>query len=82
MLAKNNIVKLAEKLRRHAPDAKFVDGYLSSRSFLANVWEVEQKIDSQGLKREGFGKFNLGNVTTVNNLSQFAKYSRLQWHLL
>ena len=82
MLAKNNIKKLTEKLRRFAPNTKYVDAYLSSRNLLANVWEVEQKIDSQGLKREGFGKFNLGNVTTVNNLSQFTKYSRLQWHLL
>ncbi len=82
MLAKDNIIKLAEKLRRFAPNVKYVDGYLTSRNFLANVWEVEQRTDSQGLKRESFGKFNLGNVTTVNNLSQFTKYARLQWHLL
>ena len=82
MLAKDNIKKLIEKLCRFAPDVKYVDDYLPNRTLLANVWEVEQKIDSQGLKREGVGKFNLGNVTTVNNLSQFTKYSRLQWHLL
>lgn len=82
LLAKDNIKKLGSKLREIAPNAKYADGYLLSRSVLANVWEVEQKRDSQGLKRESFGKFNLGNVTTVNNLSQFTKYSRLQWHLL
>ena len=82
MLAKDNIVKLVEKLRRFAPNAKYVDSYLPNHNLLANVWEVEQKTDSQGLRRQGFGKFNLGNVTTVNNLSQFTKYSRLQWHLL
>jgi hypothetical protein len=82
LLAKDNIKKLIEKLRRFAPDVKFVDDYLLNRSLLANVWEVEQKTDSQGLKRESFGRFNLGNVTTVNNTSQFTKYSRLQWHLL
>ena len=82
ILAKDNIIKLTEKLRRFAPAAKFIDGYLASRNLLANVWEVKQTTDSQGLKREGFGKFNLGNVTTINNLSQFTKYSRLQWHLL
>lgn len=82
MLAKDNIKKLIEKLCRFAPDVKYVDDYLPNRTLLANVWEVEQKIDSQGLKREGVGKFNLENVTTVNNLSQFTKYSRLQWHLL
>lgn len=80
--AKDNIKKLAEKLRRFAPNAKFVDDYLSNRNLLANVWEVEQKTASQGLKRESFGRFNLGNLTTVNNTAQFTKYSRLQWHLL
>lgn len=82
LLAKDNIKKLTETLRRFAPDAKFVDDYVQNRSLLADVWNVEQKTDSRGLKREGFGKFNLGNITTVNNLSQFTKYSRLQWHLL
>ena len=82
LLAKDNIIKLADKLRGFAPNAKYIDGYVASRNLLATVWEVEQKTDSQGLKREGFGKFNLGNVTTVNNLSQFTKYSRLQWQLL
>lgn len=82
LLAKDNTKKLVEKLRRFSPGAKFVDDYLPNRSLLANVWEVEQKTDSQGLKRESFGRFNLGNVTTVNNTSQFTKYSRLQWHLL
>jgi hypothetical protein len=82
MLAKDNIVKLAEKLCRSAPNAKFADGYVASRNLLAHVWDVEQKLDSQGLKRKGFGKFNMGNVTTISNLSQFTKYSRLQWHLL
>lgn len=82
ILAKDNIKKLADKLRAVAPEAKYVDDYASNRTALATIWEVEQRTDSQGLKREGFGKFNLGNVTTVNNLSQFTKYSRLQWHLL
>jgi hypothetical protein len=82
ILAKDNIKKIAVKLREVAPEAKFIEDYVPNRSVLANVWEVEQRTDSQGLKREGFGKFNMGNVTTVNNLSQFTKYSRLQWHLL
>lgn len=82
ILAKDNIKKLAGKLREAAPAAKYIDDYAPNRSVLADVWEVEQRTDSQGLKREGFGKFNLGNVTTVNNLAQFTKYSRLQWHLL
>jgi hypothetical protein len=82
ILAVKNLKKLAQKLVATAPDAKFVDDYLQVRESLGNVWEVEERTDSQGMKREGFGKFNLGNVTTINNLSQFTKYSRLQWQLL
>ena len=82
ILAVKNLKKLAQKLVATAPDAKFVDDYLQVRKSLGNVWEVEERTDSQCMKREGFGKFNLGNVTTINNLSQFTKYSRLQWQLL
>ncbi len=82
IVATKNLKKLAQKLREVAPDAQFVDDYLQIREILGTVWEVEERIDSQGLKREGFGKFNLGNVTTINNLSQFTKYSRLQRQLL
>ena len=80
--AKNNLKKLAEKLRQMAPNAEFVDDYRRVRDCLATVWEVAQKTASQGLKRGGIGKFNLENVTTVNNLSQFTKYSRLRRSLL
>lgn len=82
ILAAENLKKLAEKLRRAAPKAKFVDDYRHARESLGNVWRVEEKTDPQGLKREGFGKFNLENTTTINNSSQFTKYSRLQRHLL
>ncbi|MCY7376040.1 MAG: hypothetical protein LH472_08730 [Pyrinomonadaceae bacterium] len=82
ILAKDNIKKLAEKLKLFAPNGKFIDDYLQVREFLANVWELDQKSDSQGLKREGFVKFNLGNVTTVNNASQLTRYSRLHRNLL
>ncbi|HEY0429963.1 MAG TPA: hypothetical protein VGC76_19420 [Pyrinomonadaceae bacterium] len=82
ILAKDNLKKLARKLSEIAPNAKLNEDYLQVRENLGAVWTVEEKIDSQGLKREGFGRFNLGNITTVNNLAQFNKYSRLQWHLL
>ena len=82
ILAAKNLKKLAQKLCEVAPGAKFVDDYLQARESLGNVWRVEERIDSQGMKREGFGKFHLGNVTTIDNLSQFTKYSRLQRHLL
>ncbi len=82
ILAAKNLKKLAQKLVEAALNAKIVDDYLQVRESLGNVWQVEERTDSQGMKREGFGKFNLGNVTTINNLSQFTKYSRLQWQLL
>lgn len=82
ILAKDNIVKLAAKLRNYAPHAEYADDYLQVRECLGTVWEVNQKTESQGLKRGGIGKFNLGNLTTVNNLTQFTKYSRLRRNLL
>jgi hypothetical protein len=82
MLAAENLKALSEKLKQFAPDAAFIDDYLEARAVLGSVWQTEERRDSKGLVREKFGKFNLGNVTTVSNLTQFTKYSRLQWHLL
>ena len=82
MLASENLKKLAEKFLEVAPNARVVADYLSNRELLGDVWEVEQKNESSGWKRESFGKFNLENVTTVSNLTQFTKYSRLQRELV
>lgn len=81
LLAVENIKKLAAELSNRAPEAETIENYLQVRPLLGNVWQVEERIDSQGLKRQSFGSFNLGNVTTVNNSAQFTKYSRLQRHL-
>ncbi len=82
ILANENLKSLVGKFVRVAPDVKVINDYLKIREFLAKIWIVEQKTGSQGFKREGFRKFNLENVTTVSNLLQFTKYSRLQRHLL
>ncbi|HEX8250159.1 MAG TPA: hypothetical protein VF599_18440 [Pyrinomonadaceae bacterium] len=82
ILARENMRKLADKLRAFALKAKFVGDYLQVRDVLGKVWEVEEKRDSRGLQRKGFGRLDFGNVTTINNLAQFTKYSRLQRHLL
>jgi hypothetical protein len=82
ILAKDNLKKLAQKLDEVAPDAKLIEDYLQIRENLTNIWEVEERTDSQGLKKGNFGRYNLGSMTTVNNSAQFTKYSRLQWHLL
>lgn len=81
ILAVENMKKLIKKLQDFAADAKLVDDYLEARENLAAIWAIDQRTDSLGLTRESFGRFNLGNVTTTNNLVQFTKYSRLQWHL-
>lgn len=80
LLAAENIKRLVAELSRRAPNAKIVDDYLKIRAPLGAVWQVEERTDTQGLKRASFGSFNLGNVTTINNSAQFTKYSRLQRH--
>jgi hypothetical protein len=77
LLAAENIQRLAKKLKAVAPDAKLIEDYQQIRPVLGNVWEIAERKDSKGLVRESFGKFNLGNVTTVSNLEQFTKYSRM-----
>lgn len=77
MLASQNIKLLIEKLNRFATNAKISDDYLKVREFLGEIWEVEHRKDSLGLKRHGFGKFDFSNLATSNNLGQFTKYSRL-----
>lgn len=82
MLAAENMKRLAARLQEFAPHAKTVDDYLSLREILGDVWEVEQRKDSLGLKRHSFGKFDFANVASSSNLQQFTKYSRLQWQIL
>lgn len=82
MLAGQNMWALISRLREFAPGAKLADSYLADKGPLGHVWETEQRKDSQGLRRSGFGKTDFGKVASTNNLGQFTKYSRLQWHLL
>lgn len=82
ILAAKNIKLLIAKLKEFAQNAKVSDDYLNVREFLGEIWEVEHRKDSQGLKRHGFAKFDLSNLATSSNLGQFTKYSRLQRNLL
>lgn len=81
MLAIENMKGLIAKLGEFAPRAKFVDDYLQIRPCLTQIWEVEESSDSRGMKRQSFGSYKRLNVVTTNNLTQFTKYSRLQWYL-
>lgn len=82
ILARENVRKLAQKLKEFAPAAKFVDDYLKVRALLGNVWETEQNTGKTDVKRKSFGKFSRQNTVIINNQAQFTKYSRLQWQLL
>lgn len=82
MLATENMKRLAVKLQEFSQNAQTIKDYLSVREILGNVWELESRKDSLGLKRHSFGKFDFSNVSSSNNLQQFTKYSRLQWQIL
>ncbi len=82
LLAAENLRALMRFLKERSPNAKLVDNYSAVRQSLGSVWEVESRKDSKGLQRAGFGKTGFGTVASTNNLNQFTKYSRLQWHLL
>jgi hypothetical protein len=82
LLAAENIKILPEVLREISRNAKFSDDYPAVRQALGQVWETEETKDSKGLKGNAFGSFQLENVTTISNLQQFTKYSRLQFQLL
>ncbi|HEV7645897.1 MAG TPA: hypothetical protein VGO50_18300 [Pyrinomonadaceae bacterium] len=82
MLAVENIKKLAVFIKEHAPQTAVDDGYIKLRGALGQVWENEHKMASHKWERESMGKFHFDNVTAVNNITQFTRYSRLQWRLL
>lgn len=82
MLAAHNIKILVEKLKEFAAHAEIADDYLQIRELLGEIWEVEHRTDSQGIKRHSFGKFDLTNLATSSNKNQFTKYSRLRRNLL
>lgn len=82
ILARENIRALAVSLKEFAPNARLDKDYHEIKDLLNDVWEIEQRKDSKGLRRHNFGKLGMGHIESRNNLKQFTKYSRLQWHLL
>jgi hypothetical protein len=82
MLAVENIKRLAVLIKERSAGAMVDDSYLKLRGTLGKVWENEQKMASHKWERESMGKFHFDNVTAVNNVTQFTRYSRLQWRLL
>jgi hypothetical protein len=82
MLAVENIKRLITLLRERAPNVRFDDNYIKLRAALGRVWENEEKMASHKWEREGMGKFQFSNVTVVDNVTQFTRYSRLQKRLV
>jgi hypothetical protein len=82
LLATENIKILQQVLHEIGEKVKLNDDYKQVRHALGQVWETEETKDSKGLKASSFGHFNVENITTINNLQQFTKYSRLQLQLL
>ncbi len=82
LFAKDNMPKLAEKLRSSSLDSKFNNDYLKLREEIGKVWGVSERSESGGLQRKGMLGVKRTNITTISNLSQFTRFSRLQWHNL
>lgn len=82
LVATENIKTLLNRLKIFFPQANYIDDYAKIRHLLGEIWLVEETKNSLGLKSGSFGSYNFENITTINNLEQFTKYSRLQWYLL
>lgn len=81
-LARENMMRLAEKLKSVLPNAKYDNDYLKIRAELGKIWEVEAVNNAGGVGRKSFGKYRRTNTLTVSNESQFTRYSRLQKRIL
>lgn len=82
LLAVENIKRLASLLREFSPSARFVSDYGTARAALEQVWPADERRDTKGVQRGGFGKVDIASTLSNSNLRQFNKFSRLQWHLL
>ncbi|MGB9180705.1 MAG: hypothetical protein WCB68_15850 [Pyrinomonadaceae bacterium] len=81
ILAAENFTKLTEELRALAPAAEYDDFYWQARHALASVWPFDQRTQSSGVRRKGIARYNVAEVTTSDNETQFTRYSRLRQYL-
>lgn len=78
LLANENFEILVDEFKQRAPNASFDGNYKIIRALLTQVWEMDERRDSTGLQHAGVGRVNLGSTLTINNQSQFNRYSRLR----
>jgi hypothetical protein len=81
LLVGENISRLLQLFREHAPHAEYDDSFNSVRKSLEAVWPSEQQNQSTGWRRERPGKYSLGSVSELNNEVQFSRYSWLRYNL-
>lgn len=82
ILATENFRRLVGALEQFSPRVILVNDYPRVRPLLDGVWKIESRKDPQGLRRAGFARKEFGSVASTSNITQFTKFSRLQWHLL
>jgi len=78
LIASENLYRLLELVRQHAPHAAYDDSYKSSRQLLESVWPLEQQTRSCGWWRERPGKYGIATAIDISNEAQFLRYSRLR----
>ena len=81
LLAGENLLRLLQLFREHAPEVEYDDSFNSVRNTLEPVWPSNQQNESSGWHRERPGKYSIGSVMELNNEMQFSRYSRLRRHL-
>lgn len=78
MLAVENMRMLTVRLKDVSRTCRVDSKYLVVRPLLDRIWELETEIDHFRNHTGGFLKNDKTKVSTMNNLRQFTKYSRLQ----
>jgi hypothetical protein len=81
LVAGENLERLIELIRERAPKAELDTSYTALRQTLEPVWRAEQRTEASGWRRERPGKYSTSGVTESSNENQFARYSRLLYHL-
>jgi hypothetical protein len=82
LLAGENIARLLQLFREHAPGVEYDDAFNSVRKILELVWPSEQQNESSGWRRDRPGKYSVGSIMELTNEMQFSRYSRLRYQLL
>jgi hypothetical protein len=82
LLAAENFARLCATLSRRATTAVFDDAYTRLRHLLRAAWPVAEQTSSGGLRRDRPGRLRTEAVTSVNNETQFTRYSRLRQHFV